>query len=245
MFRLLSNTVLIVAILISTAFSNDAEHSFEKIVNREEVNGETVYSLKMEEVDYHLNKIAKHAGNYPPKFGNAQERKTLESELVTLINILKVLDSSLGNDPDFLYRYGWAVAMAHNLDLSVTAASEAEKIFERALLIDPDHVYSNFYYGHFLSSADPKKSIPYLERSIKNNINLAKFTLALVYVMEYGTQKADKDPETLKKAKNLLRDYLKQSSEDEEAKLLLKALDSGNLQYQHIVEEITVPHRLN
>jgi len=187
--------------------------------------GEDKYEMTFNKdvLDYYLEKIGPHAGLYPPVFKDKEERKFIEEQLKALISFLETATNGRAN-PELLWRYGWALSMGHNLDFP-GSAQKAIKTFDKVLSIDPDHVWATYLYGVFLSSTGLKdKSIPLLEKSIKNGIKGAKRYLVPVYLAGESTR-----PRAIK----LLEEYVQDFPEDEQSKHLLKALKSGNVRFEN------------
>ena len=208
----------------SASYAEEWKFSAKDFISTSENNGVETYSLNLEVVNYYLKKIEAHAFRYPPRFKDAKERRFIESQLIDLIKVLQIVDNSKSKDADFLWRYGWALAMAHNLDRHGERDSglEAIKIFERSLAIDPENIHSNYLYGVFLSGTALKdKSIPYLEKSI-HTMSDAKYILASVYVAH---------KKTWPKAKKLLEEYTREYPQDKEALQMLEALKQGKISY--------------
>jgi tetratricopeptide (TPR) repeat protein len=175
-------------------------------------------------LDYYMEKIGPHAGLYPPVFKDKEERKFIEAQLKALIGFLEIATNAKVK-PELLWRYGWALAMGHNLDFP-GSAKKAIQTFDKVLSIDPEHVSATYLYGVFLSTTQLKdKSILYLEKSIKNGIKEAKRYLVPVYLADESTRA---------RGMKLLEEYVHDFPEDEQCKHLLKALKSGNVKIENV-----------
>ena len=148
-------------------------------------------SLSLKSIDASLSKIAPHAQDFPPRFSSVAERKQIEAELRDLLTMLDAAVGQYPNDPEILFRDGFANAMGHNLDFD-GCAPRYFKAFDRLLELKPEDKRANFYYGAFLAgtAARQKDSIVYLEKAVALGVSDAHYTLAFVYLSQSDKPKA-------------------------------------------------------
>ena len=114
----------------------------ETQVNKDD---ETLKYLNLNTLDCYLDKIAQHAESYPPKFKTEKEKQYIEKVLHEILGLFLILDEPKSTDIDFLWRYGRASAIGHNLDFR-NADHKAIDCFDRALTINSNHIETNYHW---------------------------------------------------------------------------------------------------
>lgn len=145
-------------------------------------------SLSLDSIDATLAEVAPHAKNFPPEFSSVAERKRVESDLRDLLVLLDAAVVQYPDEPELLFRDGFANAMGHNLDFE-GCAEKYSAAFDRLLRLKPEDKKANFYYGAFLSATATRRkdSIRYLEKAVSLGVTDAHYTLASVYI-SFGDQ---------------------------------------------------------
>jgi len=181
-------------------------------------------SAELDSLDATLARVAEHARDYPPKFAPGTERKQIETELQKTIAALAAALGQYPDDPQLLFRDGFANAMGHNLDFP-GAAKRCMESYERLLDLQPDNGKACFYYGGFLAStaAHQKKSISYLERAIALGVTDAHYTLGFALLTQ-----ADK-----KGALEHFREYSRLHPDDKKVKTLIEQLATAEIKIIH------------
>jgi hypothetical protein len=181
-------------------------------------------SLSLQSIDDALSKIAPHAQDFPPRFSSVAERKQVEADLRALLTMLDAAVAQYPNDPEILFRDGFANAMGHNLDFD-GCAPKYFKAFNRLLELKPEDKRANFYYGAFLAgtAARQKDSIAYLEKAIALGVSDAHYPLAFVYLSQ-----ADKP-----KALLHLKEYAKQHPEDHGISQKISEIEQAQIKIHH------------
>lgn len=225
--RNFSKIVIVISLTLYSFFSyaSQATYSVEDVLSSTEINNRKVYGIKVEVLDYFINKIGAHAANYPPSFKDKEEREAIELDLKKLVLIMKVAaEKPQNNNIELLIRYGVLLSMAHNLDFP-GSGKEAPIIFEKALALDENNAKGNYFYGQFLySSAQVEKSMPYLKRAINAGEKNAKWTLAIAYLSKKETW-----PQAIKYFEEYAQDFPNTASAEQALKMA-KVIKSGKLE---------------
>ena len=148
-------------------------------------------SIDLKKMDATLAKIAVHAQNFPPTFSSATEREQVEKDLKAAIKVLDVAVAQHPDDPELLFRDGFANAMGQHLDYP-GCDQKFINAFERFLKLKPNDRNGNFLYGGFLAGTATRRddSIPYLNKAIALGEPDAHYTLAFVYLTQQNKEKA-------------------------------------------------------
>jgi tetratricopeptide (TPR) repeat protein len=188
----------------------------------EDVDGKNNYRVNQKVIDYFLDRTARHAKEYPPKFRTAEERRDAEKELRGLIDVMDVLVKNHPSDPEVLLRAGSAYSMGHNLDFE-SSAQKAADTFEKLLKIAPEHPEGNYAYGMFLAgtAAGRPESVAYLQKAAKLGINDALYTLGLV-----ALSGGEKD-----KGLEYLEAYAKLHPRNKRVKKVIGAAKNGKIKF--------------
>src|SRR3954471_8284292 len=146
-------------------------------------------TLDLRAMDERLEKIAAHAQNFPPSFSTVAERKQTEVELKAVIKVLDAAVAQYHDNPELLFRDGYANAMGQHLDIP-GCDEQFTKSFEQFLKLKPNDKRGNFLYGGFLAStaAHQKVSILYLKKAIELGETDAHYTLAFVYLSQQNKE---------------------------------------------------------
>jgi tetratricopeptide (TPR) repeat protein len=181
-------------------------------------------SAELDSLDATLTRVAEHARDYPPKFASGTERKQIEAELQQTIAALAAALGQHPDDPQLLFRDGFANAMGHNLDFP-GAAKRCMESYERLLELQPDNGKACFYYGGFLAStaAQQKKSNAYLERAIALGVTDAHFTLGIALMIQ-GDKKG---------ALEHLREFSRLHPDDKKVKTLIEQMATAEIKIIH------------
>ena len=148
-------------------------------------------SLDLKAMDATLEKIAAHAQNFPPNFASAAERQQTEHDLKAAIKVLDAGVAQYPNNPELLFRDGYANAMGQHLDIP-GCDQQFIKAFEQFLTLKPNDKKGNFLYGGFLAGTATRRkdSIPYLNKAIELGETDAHYTLAFVYLSQQNKEQA-------------------------------------------------------
>ncbi|MFA5264062.1 MAG: hypothetical protein WC378_09545 [Opitutaceae bacterium] len=172
-------------------------------------------SVSFKSIDDDLSKIAVHAQEFPPRFASVAERKQTETDLRRLLTILDAAVAQHPDDPEILFRDGFANAMGHNLDFT-DCAPKCTKAFDRLLKLQPEDKRANYFYGAFLAATVRQKdSVRYLEKALALGMSDAHYTLAFVYISQGDRPKALLH----------LKEYIKVHPEDERARKMIKGIE--------------------
>jgi tetratricopeptide (TPR) repeat protein len=177
-------------------------------------------SAELDSLDATLARVAEHARDYPPKFASGTERKQIETELQKTIAALAAALGQHPDDPQLLFRDGFANALGHNLDFPGSAKRCMES-YERLLELQPENGKACFYYGGFLASTavHQKKGISYLERAIALGVTDAHYTLGFALLTQ-----ADK-----KGALEHFREYSRLNPTDKKVKTLIEQVETAEI----------------
>src|SRR5213075_1610073 len=88
-------------------------------------------------MDERLEKIAAHAQNFPPSFSSGAERKQTETDLKAVIKVLDAAVAQYHDNPELLFRDGYANAMGQHLDIP-GCNEQFIKAFEQFLKLKPE-----------------------------------------------------------------------------------------------------------
>ncbi len=148
-------------------------------------------SLDLNAMDATLEKIAVHAKNFPPSFSSTTEREQTEKDLKAAIKVLDAAVIQFPDNPELLFRDGYANAMGQHLDIP-GCDQQFIKSFEQFLKLKPNDKKGNFFYGGFLASTATrqKDSIAYLNKAIELGETDAHYTLAFVYLSQQNKEQA-------------------------------------------------------
>ena len=192
-------------------------------------NGEKTYTLITSKVDHVLFKLLfPHVGNYPPKFDSENQREQIRCELIRITYLIDLFLRYNSKSEKLLWRAGFAYSMAYNLDLP-QSYEKAEKRFNQLFQINPEHAEGIYRYGMLLAGTytEVKKSIPYLERSVRNGYTSALFALGNVYLRIKENEKG----------LYYLNKYLEKKPNDKITQNIIKAVKAGNVNYEYIDQE--------
>jgi tetratricopeptide (TPR) repeat protein len=180
--------------------------------------GETVFSLQS--IDASLAKIAEHAQTVPPQFSSDEERTQTEADLRALLKTLDAAVVKYSDDPEIIFRDGFANALGNNLGFEGCAAKYF-KAFDQLLARNPNDKRAYYYYGVFLSAtpARQKDGIKYLEKAVTLGVADAHYTLAFLYLGQ-GNK-----PQALAH----LREYARQHPQDINLQLQISAIEQAKL----------------
>lgn len=181
-------------------------------------------SVSLSSIDAELSAIAPHAKDFPPRFSSAAERKQIEARLRELLTLLDAAVAQHPDEPELLFRSGFANAMGHNLDFD-GCAPKYYKAFDRLLELKPEDPRANFYYGAFLAgtAARQKDSSVYLEKAVALGVTDAHYTLAFVYLSQ-----SDK-PNALKH----LREFARQHPDDQMIERKIMQIEHAEINVRH------------
>ncbi|QYM78721.1 hypothetical protein K0B96_15675 [Horticoccus luteus] len=181
-------------------------------------------SLSLKSIDSTLSVIAPHAQDFPPSFSSVAERRQIEAQLRELLVMLDAAVAQYPDNPELLFRDGFANAMGHNLDFE-GCAQKYFKAFDRLLELKPNDSRANFYYGAFLSAtaARQKDSIAYLEKALALGVTDAHYTLAFVYLSQ-----GDKA-----KALSHLREYAKLHPDEPAIVQKISEIENARIEIRH------------
>jgi tetratricopeptide (TPR) repeat protein len=148
-------------------------------------------SFSLRSFDTALAKIANHAQEFPPRFTSTAERKQIEADLRDLLTTLNAAVIQYPDDPEILFRDGFANAMGHNLNFEGCAVKYF-KAFDRLLELKPDDKRANYNYGAFLvaTAARQKDGVMYLEKALALGVFDAHYTLGFAYLVQGDKPKA-------------------------------------------------------
>jgi Tfp pilus assembly protein PilF len=138
------------------------------------------------------------------------------------VELFEILAADDDARTELLLKAAFVDHIAHNLDIK-SAAQKSIQNYERALKREPNNAQANLSYGIFLAGAGMpgEKTLPYLEKALKLGADDARYTLGLVHL-----SLGDKE-----KAREYLEAYLKTRPQDERAKQIIDAIDSGNIHF--------------
>lgn len=215
--------ILSLTLILSNSYAGECSFEPDKMFKEVKVNGKIQIYIDPDNIDSCVNEIAPYIWEYPPRFENNEQRKAIEDKLGKLIKIFEIFDNQMTNDIDrieVLKRYGFVLAMSYNLNWPNSSEKTIE-IFDRALAIDPEDIYTNLRYGAFLAnSSSDDRAVKYLKKAINKGSVEAKLRLAGLYLREKKNW-----PE----AKILYEEYLNINPKDESVQKILSALKSGNI----------------
>ena len=133
-------------------------------------------------LDSILNDLAAHARNYPPTFDSDADRGRATRDAGMLADMLDVLVKDPTVAPEILFRAAFVNGIAHNLNIR-GAAEKASSIYQRLLVIAPDHARTNYNYGAFLAGTGKfRDGIPFLEKAWAAGVVEASYSLGMVYL---------------------------------------------------------------
>ena len=199
------------------------EYAVEDALVRKETDQEIRYSIDVRVIKYFIDRIARYASAYPPRFEDADEREQIEGELRNLITILDMLREGNPSSAGLLLDAGFAYAMGHNLDLP-GSSQKAIDTFEALLREYPDHPMGNYRYGAFLASTArlQQQSVAYLERSAALGVERALFTLGVVHVSQHRPERG----------LEYLERYLALHPDSEQTHRMIQAIRAGRIEHR-------------
>ena len=158
------------------------------------------------------------ASNWPPITDSDADKKKAADDAVKLHQGMLAAMKNVSDTKDLFFRLAFSAHLGHNLDAPGMGA-RANELYKAYLKQYPDDVRANYLYGVFLSGVNggQQGAFPYLEKALSLGEKKANYTLAATYVIT-----GDKE-----KAKTALQAYLKDFPQDEKAKTLLHAIESG------------------
>lgn len=175
------------------------------------------HGIDLQYLDTMLDDLAAHARNYPPSFDSDQDKQRATRDATVLAGMLGMLAQDAGAHPEILFRAATVNSMGHNLQIA-GAGQKADALFQRLLVLTPDHPRSNHAYGVFLAgAAKPAASLPYLEKALAAGLVDAGYSLGLVYL-----SLGDKT-----RALEYLDAYKAKTPTDTNAAMLIEAIRSG------------------
>jgi len=134
-------------------------------------------------IDHMLSYLLEHAGNYPPRFTDRDERSIAIAEVKTLIEQVDQYAVHPNASLDVLLRAVQLHQVARNLDLGVGVAIKAGVYMRRAIALNPDDPRANYWYGTMLvEGGGIKEGIPYLNRAVSLGEKQAHLVLAQAYL---------------------------------------------------------------
>lgn len=134
-------------------------------------------------IDHMLSYLLEHAGNYPPRFSDRDERSIAITEVKTLIEQVDQYAVHPNASLDVLLRAVQLHQVARNLDLGVGVAIKAGVYMRRAIALNPDDPRANYWYGTMLvEGGGIKEGIPYLNRAVTLGEKQAHLVLAQAYL---------------------------------------------------------------
>lgn len=161
-----------------------------------------------------LADLERHAGNYPPHFEFADDRKRAEGDITAISQMLDPLTESLSKNPPILLRLALLHAIGFNLDIPDSMAKTLSA-FNELLSLTPDDPQANLRYGAFLAATTRKgEGIPFLEKARSLGAADADYWLGLSYMNAGDKAKAIEN----------LQAYTKRVPGDQRAAMMLEAI---------------------
>jgi len=206
---------------LSADWKYELSEALSKSKNEEDVDQ---YSINLEIVDDYIERIAKHAKEYPPRFTSKEEYEDVAEKLNGLIGVLAIVSENQQNNPELLLRLGFVQSMAHNININ-GAADKAKENYEKLLKISPNNIKGNYLFGMFLSGTRKYHfdSIPFLEKALALGETDSQYTLGLLYY-----EQGDKE-----KGLKYLRKYSENNPEQDRVKKVINAIETGKLKFNH------------
>jgi len=178
------------------------------------------HGIDMPYLDQMVNDLATHAKNYPPNFDSDADRQRATRDAGMLAGILDILVNGPNPHPEILFRAALVNSFGHNLKIP-GAAEKASSIFQRLLVISPDHPRTNQYYGMFLAGTGKfRESIPFLEKALAAGFVDASYSLGMVHL-----SLGDKV-----KALEYLENYQKRNPNDANVVRLIEGIRDGKVE---------------
>lgn len=145
--------------------------------------GQLSETVDVGKIDHMLNYLLEHAGNYPPRFADREERKIAAAEVRTLIEQVDQYAIHPNASFEVLLRAIQLNQIGRNLDLGVSTAIKAGVYMRRAIALNPDDPRANYWYGTMLvEGGGIKEGIPYLNRAVSLGYKPAYLVLAQAYL---------------------------------------------------------------
>lgn len=171
-----------------------------------------------------VNHLAKHAGDYPPKFDSEEDREKAVKDVQFLAALADMLGESARKQGDIavLKLNAQLYWIGHNLD-QPGLAQQADESFAAWLkhAPDADKAEVSEWYGRFLaSSAQGERAKPLLQSAYDSGRKESALPLAMVNISQ-GDKAA---------AETLLREYTQNFPQDTQAQKLLEAVESGQVE---------------
>lgn len=175
------------------------------------------HGIDLQYLDTMLDDLGTHAKNYPPSFDSDQDKQRATRDATVLAGMLGMLTQDAGAHPEILFRAATVNSMGHNLQIA-GAAEKANALFQRLLVLAPDHPRSNHAYGVFLAGvAKPAASLPHLEKALAAGVVDAGYSLGLVH-LSLGNNA---------RALEYLEAYKARTPADQNVAILIEAIRSG------------------
>lgn len=195
----------------------------DALIEKDDGSGNKIHSLDMRIIDYYINKISRHAKQYPPRFSSKEEQVEVIDKLQKLLSLLEIISESQHSNSEFLVRAAFSNSMGHNVNLK--GAAEKSKIyFELLLNIKPDDPVVNYQYGMFLLGTKKYHydSIPFLEKALKLGYEGARYTLGLLYYQQGNNEKGI----------IMLKKYSSDNPDNDHAKKVIDSINTGKLRFE-------------
>lgn len=176
--------------LLVPRFANNSQISAARSRNSKAMDGtqtltaeQQAETVDMGKIDHMLSYLLEHAGNYPPRFGDREERKIAAAEVRTLIEQVDQYAVHPNASLEVLLRAVQLNQIGRNLDLGVGAAIKAGVYMRRAIALNPDDPRANYWYGTMLvEGGGMKEGVPYLNRAVTLGYKPAHLVLAQAYL---------------------------------------------------------------
>ena len=176
-------------------------------------------SMRRSEVDKILQEIEPHAREYPVRFASAQQRRSMQDQLVGLLVFLDGYAKENLNDSDLLLRDAVANGFGHNMGCPY-CGEKAIAAYERLMQLTPESPEVNWRYGGFLAQTKQhERAIPYLQKAASLGVVDAHYTAAMVFISSNDQTHAMEE----------MKAYVKAVPKDMQAKKLLADMENGNL----------------
>lgn len=140
-------------------------------------------TVDVSEIDRMLSYLLEHAGHYPPRFSDREERQIAAAEVKQLIATIDQHAVHPNASFEVLMRAVQLNQVGRNLDLGVNTAIKAGVYMRRAIALNPNDATANYWYGTMLiEGGGIKEGIPYLNRAVSLGEKKAHLVLAQAYL---------------------------------------------------------------
>ena len=147
-------TIVAIALLLAcplTCIAEEWDYNLrDAMIEKVDETGNKRYSVDVQIIDYHINRISIHAKEYPPRFQSKEEQEEIIFKLNQLLRLLEIISENQQSNPAFLERAAFSYSMGHNVNLE-GAAQKSKFYYEKLLEITPENPVANYQYGMFLS----------------------------------------------------------------------------------------------